>query len=210
MSRKLILDKKYKDWIGELSKKYRAAQIKASIAVNSQMLRFYWELGRGISLRQEENKYGTAFFEQLSRDLKEVLPEAKGFSTRNLKYIARFYQMYSPIWQQPVAESEETNRQQLVAKLFSIPWGHHTLLIDKYFNEPATALFYVGETIEHGWSRAILDHMLDTNLHLRQGKAITNFTSLLPDVTSELAQEITKDPYIFNFRNLQSHIGKAN
>ena len=233
MSSRVILDKEYRDWIGQLSNRYRTAQIKAAIAVNSEMLRFYWELGRDIVAMQSENKYGSRFFETLSRDLKEAIPEAKGFSVSNLKYIKRFYLMYLPIRHQLGDEFEVENRQrlgddfnqhnlhqlganfpqvmgisensiwqQVEADLFSIPWRHHVLLIDKYFNEPKIALFYVRETIKHGWSRSVLDHMLDTKLHLRQGVAITNFKSQLPEVTSELAQEITKDPYIFDFTNL--------
>lgn len=138
MNSKLILDKDYKNWIGQLSNRYRIAQIKASVAVNTEMLQFYWELGRDIVELQSENRYGSKFFETLSRDLKSAIPEAKGLSARNLKYIKRFYLMYLSIW------------QQLVADLCKIPWGHHTLLIDKYFNEPKTALFYVRETIGHG------------------------------------------------------------
>ena len=103
---------------------------------------------------------------------------------------------------QIVRNSENLIWHQVEADLFSIPWRHHVLLIDKYFNAPEIALFYVRETIKHGWSRSVLEHMLDTKLHLRQGAAITNFKSQLPEVTSELAQEITKDPYIFDFTNL--------
>ena len=233
MSNRLIIDKEYKNWIGQLSKRYRSAQIKAAIAVNSEMLRFYWELGHDIVAMQSENKYGSKFFETLSRDLKAAIPDAKGFSVSNLKYIKRFYLMYLPIrhqvgdefegenrqrlgddfnqhnrhqvganFPQVVGNSENSSWQQVVADLFSIPWRHHVLLIDKYFNEPETALFYVRETIKHGWSRSVLDHMLDTKLHLRQGAAITNFKSQLPKETSDLAQEITKDPYIFDFTNL--------
>ena len=105
MNSKLILDKDYKDWIGQLSNRYRTAQIKAAVAVNTEMLRFYWELGRDIEEMQSENRYGSKFFETLSHDLKTAIPEAKGLSVRNLKYIKRFYLMYSSIWQQLVAES---------------------------------------------------------------------------------------------------------
>lgn len=202
MSRKLLSDKDYKDWIGRLSNQYRRAQIKAAISINNEMLKFYWELGKEIVKMQPESRYGSHFFESLSRDLKESIPEAKGFSVRNLKYIRNFYLMYSPIWQQLVAESDSEEGQLLVAELCKIPWGHHTLLIDRFFTQPKVALFYVKETIEHGWSRSVLDHMLDTDLHVRQGRAITNFKSLLPENSSDLAQEITKDPYIFDFTNL--------
>lgn len=221
MSSRMILDKEYRDWIGQLSNRYRTAQIKAAIAVNTEMLQFYWELGHDIVAMQSENKYGSKFFETLSRDLKAALPDAKGFSVRNLKYIKRFYLIYSSIWPQVEAKFSKQNRPQVganlpqhepnsekailpqvVADLFSIPWGHHKLLIDKFFNDPKTALFYVQETVKHGWSRSVLDLMLDSKLHLRQGKAISNFKTMLPEITSDLAQEITKDPYIFDFTNL--------
>lgn len=91
---KLILDKDYTDWVADLSKRYRSSQIKAAISVNEELLKFYWFLGRDIVERQAENKYGKGFFNTLSRDLKSALPEAKGLSTRNLKYIKRFYHMY--------------------------------------------------------------------------------------------------------------------
>ena len=117
--------------------------------------------------------------------------------------------MYSKILPQIEGKSEATTRQDALATFpqfegifFQIPWMHHKLLIDKYFNEPEIALFYIRETVKYGWSRSVLDHMLDTNLHLRHGKAISNFNSLLPDASSDLAQEITKDPYIFDFTNL--------
>lgn len=209
MREKVISDIDYKTWISELSKRYRTAQIKAAVAVNTEMLHFYWDLGHDIVARQDENKYGSRFFEKLSRDLKDAIPEAKGFSVKSLYYIKRFYLMYSKIFPQFEGKSEGDNQTLTAAKfpqiegiLFNIPWMHHKLLIDKYFDKPETALFYIKETMENGWSRATLDHMLDMNLHLRQGNAITNFKMLLPQFTSELAQEMTKDPYIFDFTNL--------
>lgn len=231
-------DVDYRNWVALLSQRYRRAQIKAAWSVNSVLLSFYWDLGRDITQMQAENKYGSSFFEVLSNDLKTAIPEAKGLSPTNLKYIRRFYLMYHQVIpqleeitaiinrqqvaakssnqnrQQVADESSNQNRQQVVAKsdgldntligniLFQIPWGHHTLLIDKFFNEPQAAIFYIRQTIDHGWSRAVLLNMLDTKLHLRQGKAITNFKAQLPEHTSELAQELTKDPYIFDFTNL--------
>lgn len=94
---KLILDKDYIDWIAQLSKKYRASQIKAAVSVNEELLKFYWSLGRDIVERQDENKYGRGFFNTLSRDLKTALPDAKGFSPRNLYYTRDFYRMYNRI-----------------------------------------------------------------------------------------------------------------
>lgn len=190
---KLILDKDYSDWVADLSKRYRASQIKAAISVNEELLKFYWSLGHDIVKRQDENKYGKSFFNTLSRDLKAALPEAKGFSPKNLYYIRRFYLMYHEKF------------PQLEGILFKLPWGHHKLLIDKHFKQPEVALFYIKEAVENGWSRIALEHMLDTDLHLRQGKALSNFASLLPLPTGELAQELTKDPYIFDFVNLTDH-----
>lgn len=211
---KLILDKDYTDWVADLSKRYRSSQIKAAVSVNEELLKFYWSLGRDMLMRQEENKYGRGFFKTLSRDLKAALPEANGFSPRNLYYIRDFYRMYREILPPIEAESPiqnflqnaeislASNLPQLEANLFRLPWGHHKLLIDKYFKQPGIALFYAKEAVEKGWSRSVLDHMLDTNLHLRQGKAVSNFNTRLPQPTGELAQELTKDPYIFDFVNL--------
>lgn len=211
---KLILDKDYVDWLADLSKRYRSSQIKAAVAVNEELLKFYWSLGRDIVNRQAENKYGKGFFNTLSRDLKVALPEAKGFSPKNLYYIRRFYLLYQEFFPQvegksPIQNSVQaaenylaSNLPQLGANLFRLPWGHHKLLIDKYSQHPEIALFYAKEAVEKGWSRAVLDHMLDTSLHLRKGKAVSNFNLQLPQPAGELAQELTKDPYIFDFVNL--------
>lgn len=211
---KLILDNDYTEWVADLSRRYRSSQIKAAVSVNEELLKFYWSLGRDIVERQAENKYGKGFFNTLSRDLKAALPEAKGFSPRNLYYIRNFYGMYNEImlqieakssiheFPQAVEKSLVSNLPQAGANLFRLPWGHHKLLIDKYFNQPEIALFYIIKSVENGWSRAMLDHMLDTKLHLRQGKAVSNFNTQMPQPTGELAQELTKDPYIFDFVNL--------
>lgn len=200
---KLILDKDYSAWIATLSKRYRTSQIKASISINEALLRFYWHLGREIVEHQEEsNKYGAAFFEILSRDLKAAIPEANCFSPRNLYYIRKFYMMYCKILPQVGAKSISENLPQVGATLFQLPWGHHKQLIDKFFDQPKVAIFYIKEATRKGWSRAMLENMVDTQLHLRQGKAITNFNAHLPESESELAQELTKDPYIFDFTNL--------
>ena len=199
---KLILDKDYTDWVSDLSKRYRSSQIKAAVSVNEELLKFYWSLGRDIVERQDENKYGSGFFNTLSRDLKAALPEANGLSVNNLYYIRQFYQMYRSISLQAEGKSSSPNSPQVGGILFKLPWGHHRLLIDKYFNQSGIALFYAKEAVEKGWSRAVLDHMLDTDLHLRQGKAVSNFKTQLSQPAGELAQELTKDPYIFDFVNL--------
>ena len=216
-----ILDKDYLKWVKELCKRYRQSQVKAAVKVNHVVLQFYWELGKDICNKEAENKYGSKFYAALSRDLRNEMPDAEGLSERNLRYTKKFYQLYSQeirILQQLAANSESEILQQPAAKfnteftqqvanqlkrdIFSIPWGHHMLLIDKFLTEPQKALFYVQQVIENGWSRNVLHNYIDSSLYERQGKALSNFTRTLPDVGSDLAQEITKDPYNFAFTGI--------
>lgn len=204
-----ILDKDYLQWVQELCKRYRQSQIKAAMHVNKEMLRFYWDLGRDIVGREEENRYGSKFYATLSRDLRHLLPDAEGLSERNLRYTKKFYLLYNEgvgSLQQVAANSEEGNLQQLVAQfqsdIFSVPWGHHMLLVDKFSGDWKKALFYVRKIQENGWSRALLLNFITTGLYERQGKALTNFQTTLPDTDSGLAQELTKDPYSFAFTGI--------
>ena len=203
-----IIDSDYIQWIKELSSRYRRGQIKAAVKVNQEMLQFYWELGRDIVERDAENHYGSKFYTSLSRDLRAEIQNASGLSERNLRYTKKFYLFYENIMetlQQVVADSKENILQQLAAKLFSLPWGHHLLLMDKFANQPEKAWFYICQSVNEGWSRNILLNYLDTDLYERQGKALTNFGQTLPDETSDLAQEITKDPYDFAFTGITGH-----
>lgn len=216
-----ILDKDYLQWVKELCKRYRQSQVKAAVKVNHVVLQFYWELGKDICNKEAENKYGSKFYAALSRDLRNEMPDAEGLSERNLRYTKKFYQLYSQeirILQQLAANSESEILQQPAAKfnteftqqvanqlkrdIFSIPWGHHMLLIDKFLTEPQKALFYVQQVIENGWSRNVLHNYIDSSLYERQGKALSNFTRTLPDAGSDLAQEITRDPYNFAFTGI--------
>ncbi len=215
-----ILDKEYLQWIRELSSRYRNSQIKAAVKVNQEQLQFYWELGKEITLRDAENKYGKGFYASISKDLRKELPEAAGLSESNIRYAKRFYSLYAQLvenlqqpaeillignLQQPAEKLDDEKLQQVAADftaLFSIPWGHHLLLIDKCSNDPQKALFFVRQTVENGWSRAMLLNWIDTDLYERNGKAISNFKRALPEQTSDLAQEITKDPYNFAFTGI--------
>ena len=143
--------------------RYQRSQIKAATSVNSEMLAFYWSLGRDIVTMNSESKYGSSFFDKLSSDLKAIIPAAKCFSPTNLRYMKRFYEL--------VFEISEMLPQD-GAELLSIPWGHIKLLIDKCKSEPQKVLFYSRKTIENNWSRAVLQNWLDTDLYERQGKAI--------------------------------------
>ena len=188
-----ITDKDYKQWVSEVRGRYRQSQIKAAVKVNSEMLQFYWSLGHDIVERQMENTYGSGFFKRLSTDLQRELPDAKGFSPTNIKYIKYFYELYSPMLE---------NRPRIADDLFSIPWDHHRRIIDKCKGNPQKALFFVQKTKENNWSRAVLLNFLDTDLYEREGKAITNFKATLPALDSDLAQQMTKDPYCFDFLTL--------
>lgn len=218
-----ILDQDYSLWIQDLSKRYRRSQIKASIKVNSEMLKFYWSLGRDIVAMKAESRWGSKFFKNLSKDLKEANQKATCFSEGNLKYMKNFYCMYQPYFEigQQVADQFQNgkNTQQLVEQnsknkfgqqvadqiwkdITSTPWGHHMLLIDKFLSNPEKALFYIHQTVENGWSRNMLLNFIGTGLYERQGKALTNFKQTLPSEDSDLAQELTKDPYCFGFTGI--------
>ena len=213
MSKLIKTDAEYSRWIQELKERYRRSQIKAATQVNREMLRFYWSLGRDIVARDAENVYGSGFFKFFSQDLRQEIPEGKGFSPQNLYYMKKMYLLYSKEsinCPQVVGNSQNVNFQQVVGKstdttdnvVFSIPWGHHCIIIDKFSDNPATALFYAHKVVEEGWSRNVLKSFIDNNLHLRQGKALTSFSRLLPTPDSDLAQELTKDPYIFDFTEM--------
>ena len=225
MSKLIKIDNTYADWIKDLSLRFRQGQIKAAVKVNSEMLKFYFSLGADIVNKQAESKWGDGFFKNLSQDLQEALPGVKGFSETSLKYAKYFYQLYSPLIHPqvgdeihpqavdklanttnlPQVEEEIVIRPQFVDKLENlllIPWGHHRFIIDKCKGNPEKAFFYVQQTVKNNWSRAVLLNFLDTTLYERQGKAITNFKATLPKVDSDLAQQLVKDPYCFDFAGL--------
>ena len=218
MSSLIKTDVRYRKWITAVSKRFRQSQLKAAVKVNGEMLRFYWGLGRDISLLSKEADYGSNFYKTISGDLKDVFPDIKSFSPTNLKYMRYFYEMYPAVGIRQQTADElviPENRPQLVdgfdqtenrpqpvddlEMIFYIPWGHNRMILDKCKGNPEKALFYVKKTLENNWSRAVLMNFLDTDLYERQGKAITNFSLTLPAEQSELAQAITKDPYNFDF-----------
>lgn len=224
-----IMDKEYKDWILDLSQRYRRSQIKAAVKVNMEKLLFNWQLGRDIVEMHVEERWGEKVITQLSRDLRLALPGVDGLSRSNIYYCKNFYLLYSQdsgIVQQVIGQLEgKTNAStseivhqlegqfadnifvQQVVGLFQIPWGHHCTIIDKVKGDRKKALFFVRKTIEEGWSRGVLETWIATDLYNREGKAITNFHNTLPEPMSDLASEITKDPYNFAFAGIR---GKYN
>jgi len=205
MSTLLNIDKSYTEWITGISEKFRISQIKAATSVNSEMLKFYWNLGREITEKKSQYQWGDKFFENLSRDLRALIPGIKSFSATNLRYMQRFYVLYPETDTIPPQLGEEMvvyDKQivpQVGEEIFMIPWGHHKVIMDKYQNDVNKAMFFVRKTIANNWSRGMLENFVDTDLYERQGHAITNFQSALPKPHGDLAQEMTKDPYTFDF-----------
>lgn len=215
-----IIDKDYTRWVEDLSVRYRQSQIKAAVRVNRELLKYYWELGRDIEEMHVEERWGQSVIKNLSVDLQLKNPNSTGLSRTNIYYAKKFYLLYSQylkVVPQVVGQLENENAPQsakdsfevvpqpvgqLEEMLFSIPWGHHRYLIDRYGTEPEKAFFYVKKTMKEGWSRDVLLNFMDSGLYEREGKALTNFTRTLPDEASDLAQELTKDPYNFAFTGI--------
>ena len=183
------MEQKFKEWVATLSQKYRQSQIKAAIRVNSEIISFYFELGKEISKTSFKAKYGNCFYDNLSKQLNSLLPEAKGLSPVNLRYSERFYNMYYKYIK---------IFPQVVEQLPLVPWGHHRCIIDKC-KDVNKAIFFVQKTIENNWSRAVLINFLDTNLYERSNHKINNFKAVLPSEQSDLAVSLLKDPYSFDF-----------
>ncbi|QTA78119.1 DUF1016 [Desulfonema limicola] len=168
----------------------RKAQVRAVLSANSEMLMLYWDIGRIIYDRQQKEGWGTAVVPKLSKDIRNELPEIKGFSVRNLQRMIRFYKEYSPL---------DRKVPQAVAQL---PWGHNILLIEKVKNIEKR-FWYMQKCAEEGWSRDILAMMIKSDAHRRQAKSVTNFSMQLPEIQSDLAIQTLKDPYIFDFLTLE-------
>ena len=189
----------YCQWIGELKMRYRATQIKAAVAVNSALIEFYWNLGKDISEKYPGEVYGSKFFEKLSADLRQALPGVRGFSKVNLIYCRQFFELYRGMGIVP----------QLVEQLVLIPWGHHRTLIDKCKGDREKALFYVRRTIQNGWSRNTLLNWLSTDLYECEGKGQTNFALTMPSDDCDLAQQLVKDPQVFEVFGLREQYNEA-
>lgn len=190
MTQSIIKTEDYLAFIQDIKQRIQGAQIKASVAVNQALLHLYWELAERIVAKQQDSAWGDGFLLQMSRDLQAEFPEIKGFSLRNLKYMRQWFQFWS---------AEPAIGQQLVAQ---IPWGHNLVIISK-IKTIDQALFYVQKTIQNNWSRVVLTHQIESGLHLREGKAITNFQTTLPAPHSDLARQMLKDPYHFDFLMLR-------
>ena len=184
-----IITQEYKQFLLEIKSKIQSAQLKAHIKVNEEMLKLYWEIGSMIISKQNESSWGDKILENISKDLKKEFPNLQGFSVTNIKYMRQWVLFYS-------------NSQQPVDQIFQIPWGHNIHIISKVKNIDES-LFYISKIIQDNYSRAQLVEQMKKELYQRSGKAITNFESKLPKLQSDLAKEITKDPYNFDFLSLR-------
>jgi predicted nuclease of restriction endonuclease-like (RecB) superfamily len=184
----LGLPEGYDAFLKELKERVRSAQLRASLSVNRELVLLYWGLGRDILARQYEQRWGSKVIDCLANDLRREFPQMAGLSPRNLKYIRAFAEAWpdEAIVQAPLAQ---------------ITWYHNIALIEK-LKETEERLWYARHAIENGWSRNVLIHQIESALYKRQGKALTNFTRTLPAPQSELAQQIVKDPYNFDFLTL--------
>lgn len=214
----------YPALLADIKQRIRTAQVRTAMAGNASMLVLYWEIGSVLAARQKIEGWGAAVLPRLAKDLRNDLPEVTGFSVRNLKLMTQFFREYpdfAVIGQPPVAQlaqrpSAGKIQRPRVAKLSTasdadelgqlpvalLPWAHNIILIQKV-KDLSTRLWYARQAFEHGWSRDVLSLQIQSRAHERHGKAVTNFQRTLPSPQSDLASQLLKDPYIFDFLTLE-------
>ena len=196
-----ITDPEYKQWISNIEKRFRQQQIKASVQVNSSKIEFYWSLGRDICEMHVEERWGESVIKQLSEDLRLAIDEAKGLTPGNLYYCKRFYSLYNQLFEKVPQDGgifkplhAITENRMLPLNIFAIPWGHHKIILDRYESEPKKALFYAAKTLEHSWSRAVLENMMGDKvgfLNNEDGSFI------------DFNEEDPEDPYMMAIPNVE-------
>ena len=191
MSKDIVSTNDYRALITDLKARIQSAQIKAAVAVNTQLITLYWDIGQLIVEKQRTSGWGDAVIEAIAKDLSREFQSMKGFSRRNLYRMKQLYGFYADLGEfvpQPVAQ---------------IPWGHNDLILQK-IKDQDQALWYVRKTLENGWSRNVLNHQIESQLYERQAAkpVIDNFASRLPAPQSDLARETLKDPYLFDFLDI--------
>ena len=180
-----LLPHGYRDLLGDLKSEITTARLKAAVAVNIVLNELYMRIGQTISERMKSEGWGAKVVDQLAKDLRDAFPGMRGLSARNLRYMRSFAEAYGgdPILQQAAAK---------------IPWTHNCVIMDRV-KSAEERHWYIVNTTQHGWSRAVLNHQIDTQLHKRDGQAITNFERTLPPAQSDLAREVIRDPYHLDF-----------
>jgi len=178
----------YQSLLSDIKSAIHKARLKAILAVNSEMIMLYWQTGKMIAERQNQEGWSSKVIPRLAVDLKNEFSDLKGYSERNLSYMLRFALEYP----------DASILQQSVAKL---PWGHNILLIEK-IKDKEIRDWYIHQCVENQWSRETLSNQIKNQLHTRQGKAVTNFSETAPIGNSDFIQQTFKDPYIFDFLSL--------
>jgi Uncharacterized conserved protein len=171
----------YDEFLREIKGRIQAAQVRAALAVSRELMTLYWQIGRGLVARQQQHGWGDGVIRKIAADLQEAFPGIEGFSYRNLYRMRAFHLAYPD-------EADFVTRA-----VSQIPWGHNIALLQKV-KDDAQRLWYAAKVVEHGWSRAILEHQIETDRYGRQGKALTNFERTLPPPDSDLACEDWRDP----------------
>ena len=184
-SPRIALPSDYAAILDDLKQRIQQERLRTVMAANAAMVLLYWDIGRTILERQDREGWGTRVIDRLSTDLRDAFPDMQGLSPRNLKYMRAF----------AAAWPDRAIVQQLAAQ---IPWFHNCILLDRV-QGPADREWYIRQTIQNGWSRNILALQIESRLHKRQGKAVTNFPATLPPSDSEMAAQVFKDPYLFDF-----------
>lgn len=194
--RDLTLPSSYRDVLEQLKDRVRAARTTALRTVNTQLIELYWTIGSSVRTQQERQGWGSGVIKRLADDLRAEFPEMKGFSPRNLQYMTTFANAWpgSSIAQQPVAQ---------------LPWGHITVLLDK-IQPQKDRDWYAAAAVEYGWSRNVLMNMIMNKTLERTGAAPSNFAQQLVAPQSELAQQVAKDPYNFEFLGLSGEVAERD
>ncbi len=214
-----LLPATYPQLLADIKTRIRQARTRAALSVNAELIRLYWEIGGAIVERQRREGWGSRVITRLAADLRTCFPNLRGFSCANIKRMRSFYHAYSQCvtpHTEPGLGSDKTIGAQAVrqlqcscppAELAQIPWGHNIVLLQR-LKDPAERLWYARQAHEHGWSRAVLNHQIDSDLYHRQGQAITNFEATLPPPDSDLAKRLLKDPYAFEFLGVADHMAE--
>lgn len=169
----------------EIKERIRVERLRVVLAANAALVLLYWDIGRAILDRQEHEGWGAKVIDRLSHDLREAFPDMRGLSPRNLGYMRSF----AAAW---------PDRQIVQQAVAQFPWSHNVILLDKV-RDAETRLWYARKACEEGWSRNVLAMQIEARLHERTGRAITNFPATLPPGDSDMATQVFKDPYLFDF-----------
>jgi predicted nuclease of restriction endonuclease-like (RecB) superfamily len=180
--------KSYQNLLTELKNRIRTAQVRAAVAVNQELVLLYWGIGKQILIRQRREGWGAKIIDQIGKDLRLEFPGMQGFSSRNLKYMRALAEAWP----------EESIVQEPLAQL---TWYHNLTLLEKV-KTSEERLWYAHSAVANGWSRNVLVLQIESGLYRRQGEATTNFQATLPTPQSDLAQQLIKDPYNFDFLTL--------